>query len=227
MRNFEYTQTPLLSYQCRQAEATPEEVLNWLKEGNERFAKAHAIHGGFAADARNRVAVSAVSQRPLAVILSCIDSRTAPEVVFDATVGDLFTVRVGANVVNDDILGSLEIAAESGAKVLLVLGHTDCGGVKGACSDLHFGHMTQLLERVKPAVQAAHSFLDAHPVLAADIGPRIVGNRRFIAQVSRMNAEQSRRQILERSPILRAKVEAGELTVVAALYDVETGEVRF
>lgn len=141
-----------------------------MKQGNQRFAAGRSNHGGYLINALERAEASAKGQRPLAAILSCIDSRTSPELVFDTSVGDLFTARVGANVINDDILGSLEIAVESGAKVLVVLGHTDCGGVKGACSNLQLGHMTQLLERVKPAIKDTNEWLNKNPKLSESVG---------------------------------------------------------
>ena len=215
------------NYQDRQSTATPEKVLVWLTDGNDKFSKGTATHGGYLTDARARIGVTAHGQRPLAVVLSCIDSRTSPEIIFDTTIGDLFTVRIGANVVNDDILGSLEIAVESGAKVLVVLGHTDCGGVKGACSNLQLGHMTQLLERVKPAISDTNKYLDMNPVISEKVGDRVVGNRRYIAEVSHMNAQQSARQILERSPLLNEKVKNKEIILISGIYDVDTGKVNF
>ena len=214
-------------YRQRQEAATPQSVLAWLKEGNIRFAGGRSRHGGYPLDARNRMRISAQGQRPLAAILSCIDSRTAPELVFDMSAGDLFTARVGANVTNDDILGSLEIAAESGAKVVLVLGHTDCGGIKGACSGLELGHMTQLLERVKPAIEKTHSRLDADPMLSKEVGERNINNRRYIAEVSHDNAIMSATQLRQRSSILREKIEFGEILLLSAVYDVDSGLVRF
>lgn len=215
------------SYRQRQENATPETVLRWLQEGNRRFVAGTSSHGGYPLDARERVKISSQCQRPLAVVLSCIDSRTAPELVFDTSVGDLFTVRVGANVLNDDILGSMEIAAESGAKLIVVLGHTDCGGVKGACSGLQLGHMTQLLERVKPAISATNRQLDRDPILSKIVGERVVGNRRYIAEVSHTNAVMSTRQIWERSPILRQKIERHEILLLTAVFDVDSGRVIF
>ena len=131
--------------------------------------------------------------------------------VFDTTVGDLFTVRVGANVVNDDILGSLEIAAESGARVLLVLGHTDCGGIKAAIGGWKLGHFTQLVEKVKPAIDATNARLDQDSALAREVGERVAGNSRYIAEASHTNAVQSKNQILERSPVLKERVSRGQL----------------
>lgn len=215
------------AYRQRQADATPATVLQWLKDGNRRFAKGRSIHGGYPRDTRERIQVSAQGQRPLAAILSCIDSRTTPELTFDTSVGDLFTARVGANVTNDDIIGSLEIAAESGAKVIVVLGHADCGGIKGACSGLELGHMTQLLERVKPAIQITNTRLDNDPELSKAVGERVVSNRRYIAEISHDNAEMSTSQILSKSSILREKVQRGEIILVSAVFNVDTGVVTF
>jgi carbonic anhydrase len=213
------------AYRLREAQATPDGVLEWLKAGNRRFAQGIANHGNYPQDARERIAVSGAGQRPLAAVLSCIDSRTSPELVFDVSVGDIFTARVGANVINDDIIGSLEIAAESGARVIIVLGHTDCGGVRAACSGLELGHMTQLLNRIKPAIASLGLRLDQDSHLAAQVGERIPSNRRYIAEVAHENSLQSLRQLLERSEILRGKVARGEILVISAMYDVESGLV--
>jgi carbonic anhydrase len=220
-------QTPLEAYRGRQDNATPESVLEWLKVGNQRFAAGRSEHGGYPVDAKERLVVSAQGQRPLAVVLSCIDSRTAPEVVFDVSIGDLFTTRVGANVVNDDILGSIEIAVASGAKLVVVLGHTDCGGVKGACNNLEFGHMTQLLERVKPAIAQTNARLDADPALSAEVGERVTTNRRYVAEVSHANAHASTEQIRQRSSILREQADSGAIQIVTAVFNVDTGLVTF
>lgn len=214
-------------YRERQENATPASVLSWLKEGNARFVAGRSIHGGYGADARERIGVSATGQRPLAAILSCIDSRTTPELAFDVSVGDLFTARVGANVISDDVLGSLEVAVESGAKVVVVLGHTQCGGVMAACNGVELGHLTQLLEKVKPAIGAVHAHMDLDPAYAKEVGERATSNRRYVAEVSHANARQSKAQILARSELLREKAGSGEVRVVSAMFDVFTGEVRF
>lgn len=214
-------------YRLRQTKATPQSTLQWLKSGNLRFAAGRSTHGGYPSDTRHRLKISSEGQRPLAVVLSCIDSRTTPELVFDVSVGDLFTPRVGANVINDDIIGSIEIAVESGAKIVVVMGHTDCGGIKGACSGLELGHMTQLLERVKPAIATTHELLERDPVLSAHIGERLVTNRNYIAEVSHQNALQSARQLRDRSPILREKIASGEILLLSAVYDVSSGKVKF
>ncbi len=215
------------SYRQRQADATPKTVLAWLRAGNDRFAAGEPNHGGFPTDPRKRLRVAAAGQRPLAAVLSCIDSRTAPEIVFDTSVGDLFTVRVGANIINDDVLGSLEIAAESGAKVIVVLGHTNCGGVKAACSGVQMGHLTQLLEKIKPAIASAQTRLDADPARAKAVGERTAANSRYIAEVSYTNAVQSAEQIRRNSPLLREQLARGEILLVSAIFDVDTGRVTF
>jgi carbonic anhydrase len=215
------------AYRDRQTSITSAEVLDFLKQGNERFAAGISNHGGYPIDATERRMVTATGQRPIATVLSCIDARTTPELVFDTAVGDLFTARVGANTINDEILGSLEIASDSGSKVLVVLGHTDCGGIKAACSNLDFGHFTQIVNKIQPAIAAANALLDADEHLATFIGPRDVSNRRYVAHVSHANAAQSVRQILEQSPIIKGKVDSGEIIVVPALYDVDTGKVTF
>jgi carbonic anhydrase len=215
------------AYRQRQEQVSPDDVLAWLKAGNRRFVSGKSTHGGCSSDARARIKIASKGQRPLAVVLSCIDSRTSPELVFDVSVGDLFTSRIGANVVNDDVLGSLEIAAASGAKVIVILGHTDCGGVKGACSGLELGHATQMLEKVKPAIATTNARLDADLELSHFIGPRQASNPRYIAEVSHANARQSVEQVLERSPLLMDQVKRGEILIVSALYHVETGEVSF
>lgn len=214
-------------YQARQAEVTPPSVLAWLKAGNARFASGVSEHGGYPIDARQRILVSSVGQRPLAAVLSCIDSRTTPELAFDTSVGDLFTARVGADVINDDILGSLEIAAESGVKVIVVLGHTQCGGVIAACNNVDLGHFTQLLARIKPAINLVNTKIDSDADYKRTVGEKSSTNRTYIAEVSHANARQSLAQIRERSPLLKAKADSGEILLVSAMFDVYTGHVTF
>ncbi len=214
-------------YEERQTQATPQSVLEWLQEGSKRFVKGRSTHGGFPKDMRPRAKLIAYRQRPLAVVLLCIDSRTTPELVFDSAVGDLFTVRVGANVINDDVLGGLEISVESGAKVIVVLGHTDCGGIKAACRNLDLGHMTQLIAKIKPSILETDSMLNDNPRLSQMIGSRTPENIKYIAEVSHMNAKKSVALILQRSPRLREQVNAGNINLVSAVFDVETGKVIF
>ena len=214
-------------YQKRQAVSSPAQVFQWLKDGNHRFVVGSADHGGFGNDERPRVGASAPAQKPLAAIVACIDARTSPELVFDTAVGDLFDARVAGNVVDDDLLAGLELAADSGARVLVVLGHTDCGAVKGACADAHEGHLTQLFARIKPALAETNKSLDDDPQLSSRTGQRVCTNHQYISEVGHVNAQRSAREITEKSPILREKIKRGELMLVTGIYDVETGEVRF
>jgi len=212
------------SYGERLKKATPQSVLEFLKAGNKRFVLGKSIHGGFTKDVRLRRHNASLRQRPLATILSCIDSRTAPEIVFDATIGDLFTARVGGNVVNNDVIGSLEVA---GSKVIIILGHKDCFGIKGACQDIQFGHFTELLAKIKPNIQRTNEKLDRDPILSQKVGKRDVSNPNYVAAIGHTNAVASKEQILFRSEYLRGQVEKGEIILIAALYDVITGEVEF
>lgn len=224
--SFAQNQGDLLKiYRERQELSTPQSVLQFLTEGNERFSQGRAVHGGYPVNAEERRKIAAQGQRPLAVVLSCIDSRTTPEIIFDTTIGDLFTARVGANVINQDILGSLEISVASGVKVVMVLGHTDCGGIKGACRGLQFGHMTQLFERIKPVIADTNAHLDQHPNLSREIGERDASNPKYIAHVSHNNAKRSVEKIYQASPYLREMVDKGEILLVSALYDVNSGKV--
>jgi len=215
----------LVEYRKRQIDLSAPAILDWLIAGNRRFADGKSSHGGYLSDARERISVAGKGQRPLAAILSCMDSRTSPELVFDTSVGDLFTVRVGANVTNDDIIGSLEIAVESGAKVIVVLGHTDCGGIKAACSGVVLGHMTQLLERVKPSILITNSRLDLDQDLSKAVGDRVPSNRRYIAEIGFDHSLLSAQQILQQSEIIAKKVKSKEVLLISALFDVETGLV--
>lgn len=218
--------TSVRSYRQRKADATPQSVLAWLEAGNRRFVTGQANHGGFPTDAQERVRVTSRGQRPLAIVLSCIDSRTAPEVVFDTSVGDLFTIRVAGNVINDDVLGSLEVTASSGA-VIVVLGHTDCYAIKAAYEDVKLGHLTQLLKRVKRAIVAVGSRLKTDPTLAQALGEPALTNRRYIAEVCHVNAMLSSDQIRKSSPLLREQLDRGEIMLVSAIYDVDSGRVTF
>lgn len=218
---------PVHVYRQRQATSSPDSVLRWLKKGNQRFASGNSVHGGYPVDARERVRVSSSSQRPLAVVLSCIDSRTAPELVFDTSVGDMFTTRVGGNVISNDVLGSLEVSVASGVKLIVILGHKDCGAVKGACRNIEFGHLTDILKKVKPAIESTNNYLDSNPELSRQVGERIVSNRRYIAEISHSNAVQSLNQVLSRSEYIREQVNTGKVKIVSAIFDVDSGKVNF
>jgi len=198
----------------RPAATTPAEALERLKEGNRRFV-AGAMRGhDFAA----QVVATAGGQHPFAVVLGCIDSRVPPEIVFDQGIGDVFTARIAGNFVNTDILGSMEFAtAVAGAKLIVVLGHTECGAVKGACDGVELGNLTHTLSNLSPALYAAGEVE----------GSRTSKNPAFVSAVAHANVELTVANVLERSRVLRELHEQGELLVVGAMHDVATGEVTF
>ncbi|MDF2187687.1 carbonic anhydrase family protein [Paraflavitalea sp. CAU 1676] len=196
-----------------QATTTPEMALDFLKEGNRRFVS----NLKYNRDLLQQVNETKEGQWPFAVILSCIDSRTSAELVFDQGLGDVFSVRIAGNVVNDDIVGSMEFACKvAGSKLIVVLGHSKCGAIKGACSHVELGHLTGLLNKVKPAIEKVEE----------ERGQQATGAE-FVEAVAHANTLISLEEILERSPILREMYENGEIGLAAAYYQVETGEVKF
>jgi carbonic anhydrase len=218
----------LAQYRARLDEATPQSVLAWLKAGNERFRNGHSTQGEQANDARARRALTGSNgQRGLAVVVSCIDSRVPPELVLDAAIGDVYTVRIGANVVGEDALGSVEVAVASDAKIVLILGHTRCAGVRAACAHVELEHFTQLLAKVQPAIVRANAALDKASAQAADIGERVPGNHKYVSFVSHHNARWQAEQVLLRSQTVRNAVSKGTTWLIPALYDIETGQIAF
>jgi carbonic anhydrase len=198
-----------------QAALTPMAALELLKEGNERFVSGQMLDRDYMA----QVAQTAGGQYPFAVVLGCIDSRVPPELVFDQGIGDLFAPRIAGNFENTDILGSMEFAtAVAGSKVVVVLGHTSCGAVKGACDNVELGNLTHTLAHIAPAVYAVR---DDVP------GPYTSSNPTFVQAVAEHNVERTVEDILERSSVMAGLVEAGDLIVVGAMHDVATGEVTF
>lgn len=197
-----------------QKSLTPDEALARLKEGNQRFISGNTYDRPW--NQLRDVTVNA--QHPFAFILSCIDSRTSSEVVFDQGIGDLFNARVAGNVLSNDILGSMEFACQvAGAKLIAVLGHTNCGAIVGACSGVKLGHLTGLLAKVEPCVKEAR--VDQ---------PVVPGNDpALVAEVTELNVRQVMAQIRKESPILRDLVASGKLMVVGGIQDLDTGEVRF
>lgn len=214
-------------YRARLEKATPQSVLDWMKAGNERFRTGKSSQDNEKNDARARLAITAQSQRGLAVVVSCIDSRMSPELLLDASIGDLYCVRLGANVIGEDALGSVEVAVASNAKVVLLLGHTRCAGVRAACANMELEHFTQLLTKVRPAIHKANSILDGDKSQSGEIGERAPGNPRYIAFVSHHNARWQAEQILARSQTVRDAVNKNETWLIPALYDVDTGAVTF
>jgi carbonic anhydrase len=192
---------------------TPRQVIDELKKGNERFRAGKMFARDYLAEKR----ASAAGQYPAAVVLGCLDSRVPAEIVFDAGIGDLFIGRVAGNVVNDDMLGSMEFGcAASGAKVVLVLGHTACGAVKGAIDDVVLGNLTGLLARIKRAI----------PATKFD-GEKSSKNAKYVDAVARTNVVLSLTEIRRRSPILEDLEKKGSITIAGAMYDLATGAVEF
>ena len=197
-----------------QAALTPAAVVQLLKDGNERFLADRAVDRDFL----RQIRLTSGGQFPMAVILGCIDSRVPHEIIFDKGVGDVFSARVAGNFVNTDILGSLEFAtALAGARAIVVLGHTECGAVKGACDHVEMGNLTATLSNIAPAV---------YRVTEID-GPRTSANRDFVEAVAHANVEMTVQNIVDRSPIIRALVEEGRVVVIGAMHDVATGRVVF
>ncbi|PCJ80073.1 MAG: carbonic anhydrase [Bacteroidetes bacterium] len=192
---------------------TPEMALKILKAGNKRFVDGESIPR----DLLKQVVETTGGQFPFAVILSCIDSRVSSELIFDQGVGDIFSVRVAGNVINTDVLGSIEFACNvAGAKLILVLGHTRCGAIQGACEGVEFGNLTELLAKIKPAiddVKASHG--NNHTV-----------NMEFINKVAQTNVMQILDQIKDESPVLKGMINKGEVLLSGAMYSVETGSVE-
>jgi carbonic anhydrase len=193
-----------------QAAMTPDQALQRLKDGNARFAANKTKPRSWTA----KVVATASGQYPFAAVLGCMDSRAPIEVVFDQGIGDVFGIRIAGNVVNEDELGSLEYAVKVvGVKLVVVLGHTSCGAVKGAIDDVKLGNLTQLLAKIRPAVPAAHCS-DSKDAACVD-------------KVAVENVRKSMRELRERSPDLAAAIDAGTIKVVGAMYDVATGKVTF
>ena len=192
---------------------TPPQVIEELKKGNERFRTGKMASRDYLAEKRS----SAAGQYPAAVILGCVDSRVPAEIVFDAGIGDTFNGRVAGNVVNDDLLGSMEFAcAVSGAKLVLVLGHTACGAIKGAIDDVVLGNLTGLLARIKPAI----------PETKFE-GQKSSKNSAFVDAVARTNVSLARENIRRRSPVLADLEKKGSIQITGAMYDLATGVVEF
>jgi carbonic anhydrase len=196
-----------------QAAITPAEALQRLKDGNDRFVTGRSIRR----DLPGEIHESAPGQFPFAAILSCIDSRVSPELVFDRGLGEIFSARVAGNIVNDDILGSLEFATRvAGAKLILVVGHSACGAVKGAINRVELGHLTGLLGQIEPSVEATK---------AKAGGGEDGKSAAFVDDVARENVRRMVRQLTDKSPILRDLVASGALKVVGGFQDLSSGRV--
>ena len=197
-----------------QAAASPKEVQAHLSAGNARYVAGKSVSRDWSAER----AKTAKAQYPVAVVLSCIDSRVSSEVIFDQGFGELFNARVAGNVMDDDLLGSMEFACKlAGARLIAVVGHSHCGAIKGACNGVELGHLSGLLAKIQPAVAEARA---KEPTLRPN-------DEKFIASVAELNVRHTLAQIRERSPLLRDLVDAGQVGLIGGIYDLDSGKVTF
>jgi carbonic anhydrase len=200
--------------QDEQNALTPDSVLETLRSGNQRFSSGTITSRDHSALVRD----AASGQFPKAIVLSCVDSRIPVEDVFDRGIGDIFVARVAGNFSNTDILGSMEFATRvSGAKLVLVMGHEDCGAIKSAIDHVELGNITEMLSNIEPAVDA----------LADYDGDRTSANPDFVSRVARKNVELTMDDIRRHSPILKQMEEQGQIKIVGAMYDMESGRIDF
>jgi carbonic anhydrase len=193
---------------------SPTMALDLLKEGNKRFVNNLKINRNLLQQANE----TSNGQHPFAVILSCIDSRTSAELIFDQGLGDVFSVRIAGNIVNEDILGSMEFGCKvAGAKIIVVLGHTKCGAIKGACDNVELGNLTSLISKIKPAVHQE----------TTTTKNRDSSNSTFVENVAELNVSLSVKNILLKSPILAEMVKNDEIGIVGGVHDISSGEVKF
>lgn len=193
---------------------SPERALEILKEGNKRFINNIKAHRNLL----QQVNETSSGQFPFAAILSCIDSRTSAELIFDQGLGDIFSIRIAGNILNEDILGSMEFACKiAGSKLIVVLGHTKCGAIEGACNNIVLGNVTALLNKIKPAIEKETETLT----------DRTANNESFLHNVTVNNVSITVQKVKEQSKILNEMEQANEIKIIGGLYDVETGQVIF
>ena len=199
-----------------QSTMTPEKAVQFLSEGNERFQNNLKANRNLL----QQVNDTSEGQFPFATILSCIDSRVSAELVFDQGLGDIFSVRIAGNFVNEDILGSMEFASKlAGTKLIVVLGHTSCGAIKGACDHARLGNLTKLIQKIEPAVDAVEEPKEEEK--------RNSKNMEFVDAVSAKNVELTIARIRKESPVLKEMEDSGDIKIVGAMYNVATGAVDF
>jgi carbonic anhydrase len=197
-----------------QAAITPSMALELLNEGNKRFVNNLKVNRNLLQQANE----TSDGQHPFAVILSCIDSRTSAELIFDQGLGDIFSIRIAGNIINEDILGSMEFGCKvAGAKMIVVLGHTKCGAIKGACDHVEMGNLTTLLSKIRPAVE--------EETLTKE--NRNSDNAVFVENVTNINVKRAVKSIIEQSPILKEMIESGQIGIVGGTHDITTGVVTF
>ena len=193
---------------------TPEYALDILKEGNERFVNNIKTHR----DLLEQVNETKSGQFPFATILSCIDSRTSAELIFDQGLGDIFSIRIAGNILNQDILGSMEFACKiAGSKLVVVLGHTKCGAIEGACNNIVMGNITALLSKIKPAITQETETKEN----------RTGSNLTFVHNVTRNNVFNTVQKVKEQSKILLELEQSNQIKIIGGLYDLDTGQVTF
>lgn len=197
-----------------QEQLTPSDALLLLEEGNKRFLNNLKLDRNLL----KQVNLTSEGQYPFATILSCIDSRTSAELIFDQGLGDIFSIRIAGNIINNDILGSMEYSCEiAGSKIIMVLGHTKCGAIISACNQINRGHLTGLLAKIRPAIE-----------LEVETGEKRKGhNLSFVANVSRLNVGNMLHQIREQSSILATLEKEEKIMIIGALYDIDSGAVSF
>jgi len=199
---------------ARQDAVSPDQALQMLQEGNARFVNGQSVN----CDLLAQVKATADGQAPFAAVVGCIDSRVPPELVFDQQIGDIFAARIAGNFVNTDIIGSLEFATKlAGAKLIVVLGHTECGAVKGAIDDARLGNLTATLANIRPSVIKIRSVE----------GPQTSKNKKFVQAVADQNAKDAAAMLTARSEVLRDLVAAGKLKIVSGMHDVATGKITW
>lgn len=198
----------------KQMQMSPKQALLRLKEGNQRFLNGHLQKRDYLAQAK----MASYGQYPWAVVLNCMDSRSVPELFFDQGLADLFILRVAGNVLNDDILGSMEFATKAvGSRLIVVLGHTSCGAVVGACNGVHLGHLDSVLDKISPLVTPTKQ--ETHLDSCTDSA--------LINAIAKNNALLVARQIVQRSPIIKGLIDQGHVGIVAGMHDIKTGKVTF
>jgi carbonic anhydrase len=196
------------------ADLTPESTLELLQKGNDRFVRNLQLHRNLL----EQVNDTRDGQWPMAAIVSCMDSRTSAELIFDQGLGDIFSIRLAGAVISENVLGSLEYACKVvGSKFIVVLGHTKCGAIKGACDKVEMGNLTGLLGKITPAVYAEKTITN----------DRTSNNPAFVDAVTKIHTERSVQAIMEQSHILRDMILSGEVGIIGAIYDVQTGAVSF
>ncbi len=200
--------------QTKQEKITPKDALNKLIAGNRRFVTNKTIQRNYLAQAKK----SSYGQFPFAIVLNCMDSRSVPEMIFDQGIADIFTLRVAGNIINDDILGSMEFGAKAaGSKLILVMGHTSCGAVAGACKQVELGNLDHVLNKIKPVIPSVKKLMPKET--CSDMS--------LIDAIAKANAVAVAKQIPQRSPILKALMDKGELDIVVAMHNIKNGKVEF